>query len=48
MTIADLAQTVQQLPSQVYDDLVLAFPLILFIVLVLLSAAARHGRRTWR
>ena len=48
MIIADLAQVVQRVPSQVLADLVLALPLTLFMVLVLLSAAARHGRRRWR
>ena len=49
MNIADLAQTVQALPSQLLADLVLGLPLTLFAVLVVLSAASRHGRRrTWR
>lgn len=49
MTIADLAQTVQTAPNQVFADLLLGLPLTLFVVLVLLfPAAARRGRRTWR
>jgi hypothetical protein len=48
MTIADLAQQVQNLPSQLLADLILGVPLTLFVLLVLLSASARHGRRTWR
>lgn len=48
MTIADLVEVLRELPSQVYADLVLGVPLTLIVILVLLSAAARHGRRTWR
>ena len=48
MTAADLVQVLQGLPSQLAADLLLGVPLTLFVVLVLLSAAARRGSRTWR
>jgi hypothetical protein len=47
MTVADLVQALQSLPSQLLADLVLGVPLTLFAVLVLCSAHARRGRRRW-
>lgn len=46
MTIADLVETVRDMPSQVFADLTLGVPLMLFLILVLLSASARR-RRLW-
>lgn len=48
MTVADLVQTVHAVPSQVFADLTLGFPLVFFLLLVLASAHVRHRRRTWR
>jgi hypothetical protein len=48
MTIADLSETIHALPSQLLADLTLGLPLTLIAILVLLSAHARQGRRTWR
>ena len=49
MTPTDqLVEALRQIPSQILGDLVLGLPLMLFVILVLLSAAARHGGRTWR
>jgi len=47
MSVADLVEALQRLPSQLLADLILGVPLTVFVVLVLLSAHARRGRRTW-
>lgn len=42
--MADLAGQVQNLPSQLAADLTLGVPLVLFVVLVVLSAHTRSRR----